>query len=237
MGSKKSAPPMLPMYVPPAPYVAAPDPQQTVPKVLNASEVMQQGLEAEKLLPQWLQLNNDPMNPADRAQYESNYYQQYVNPLIEQAKADIYSNGQSYGSYGGALIGQMGAQGQLDKYSAGLNYAQQLYNNALSGRQSLFSGGPGVAQTQNQIDVKRGYDLAGIQNKNAEIQNNYNLGSAQMLNNYGLGNYQNAFNLYKYQQDQNKQRSQNLLGGPQTLLSGAFGLIGGSKSPTLLGAP
>lgn len=160
-------------------------------------------MEAEALLPSWLQLTEanqaNPLDPDVLKRYEDNYFAQNVNPAIAAAEAQIGTTGQQYSSYGGGLVGQLRSQGQLDKFSAGLGASQQAYNNLLQGRQSLYAGGIGLAQDQGNLNVQRGLGIAGIQSNNAANENQFNQGI------YGIGSqntgYQNSFNLNNYQNE------------------------------------
>lgn len=192
------------------------------------------------------------MDPAGRREYESKFYQQSINPQIEQMKADMYSNGQSMGSYGGAMIGQTAAQGQLAKYQAGLDYAQQLFNDQIAGRQSYFSGGPSVASTQNAAAAQRDLAVHQLMTQQAKnyndyqlglsgmvngynidrmgMWNNYDLGSAGMHNNYNLSSagMQNSFNSQNYGTQMqgygiDSQNKNNMMGGIGSSLSSIFG--------------
>lgn len=198
------------------------------------------------------------MSPAGLQQYQDNYYQQNINPAIQQARADAYQNGQQWGSFGGAAVGQLAAQGQLDKYNAGLNYSQQLFNNQVQGRQSYFAGGPNVAATQNAADVARGTNVAQLQAGNANALNSYNLSNnnaandfslqsagqrnnyafsgAQMANNFGTTQYQNQLQAYNLQNQQAANRTQGLLGlgqGAASLLGGPIGGMLGAGAGAL----
>ncbi len=186
---------------------------------------MAQGQQIEKMLPQWLQLFKDPMNPQGLQQYQQNYYAQNVAPQLAQQESNLYNNGQAYGSFGGGMLGQEAAQGNFDTYQAGLAYAQQLFGDQVAGRQSYFSGGPAVAQQQNQLDVNRGLGVAGLQTQNAGQQNNYNLGTNQTLNGFNQQNYQNQFQAAQYNNQANAQR----LGG----VFGGLGMLGNIFAPGL----
>lgn len=141
--------------------------------------------------------------------YATYYYQNQINPLIEQAKAAVAKNGGSYGSYGGARIGQIEAQGQMDKYQAGLAAAQQVFNNKIQGRESYFNGAPKIVQTQNALDVQRGLGVAGIQSQNYDSQNDFNQGIFGIQSNNN--NEHNNFNrgIYDSQLDYKAQQSAN----------------------------
>ncbi|MBY0545819.1 MAG: hypothetical protein K2W95_00870 [Candidatus Obscuribacterales bacterium] len=167
------------------------------------------------------------MDPAGRTQYEDDFYAQYIAPAVAQAQANAYTDGQSRGSYGGAMVGQLQAQGQLSKRQSGLDYANNLFQNQLAGRQSYFAGGPGIAQQQNQLDVNRGLGVAQMQQNNANAQNQYNLGANQDQNQFAMGLYPSTLDLYKFQQGQKAQKA-------YTLGSSATGLLG-SFAGTALG--
>lgn len=223
MGSKKA--PSPPIYIPPPPApqaVTPPDPQTVVPQVLNASQITTQGLEAERLLPEFLQLREDPLSPEVLKRYEDNYYSQYVNPQVKAAEAQVGNNGQLYSSFGGGLVGQIRSQGELDKFNAGLSASQQAYNNLLQGRTSLFSGGIGLAQDQNNADVSRGLGVAGLQSQNAGNLNSFNSGI------YGTqvsaNGYQNQFNQANYKNQLALKAEQDNLRTNQFLGIGQLGL-------------
>lgn len=231
--------PSLPQYVPPpayqpASYTApvAPDPSQ-IPQVLTPKQVMTQGAQVEGMLPAWLQLTTNPLDPSNLEQYGNNYYQQNIAPVLEAEKANAYSSGQIYGSYAGGRLGQMEAQGQLDKYNAGLSYGSQLLNNQIAGRQSYFTGGPQVATNQNNANVARGLGLFNAQNdynmNSANMANQFNLESSKGLNAYKLGvsELQNNFSLKNFQNAMDAYNA-NLQAGANlgTALGGAGGFIG-----------
>lgn len=224
-GGGSKAPP-APQYVPPpaAPsYVAPPDPNSVVPPAMSTKQIIQKGnyvegftttdkkgkIVGQDQVPVNLRLDKDPLSHEVRAPYEDNFYQQYINPQVAQAQADASSGGQSYSSYGGAHIGQIQAQGQLAKFQAGLQAAQQVYDNTLAGRQSYFQGGPRITQEQNALDVTRGLGVAGIQSQNFGSQNNFNsdIFRSQVM---ASGN-QNSFNQGIYgTQSENARYSQGL---------------------------
>ena len=110
-------------------------------------------------------------------------------------KTQVYNNGQAYGSYGGGEVGAQAAQGQLDSYNAGLNYANTLNQAQIASRASLFSGGDTLAANQNQLGVQRGLGVAQIQSANTANQNQFNLGQSENMNSYNLSNNQ-ASNQY-----------------------------------------
>lgn len=223
--------PQTPIYVPPAPYVAPPDPQSVVPPVMSTGQIVGAGVTTENQLASkknpglnWLSLNNlnGGMNPEGLAKYEANYDQTENQPAIKALSNSVYNNGQAYGSYGGAAVGAATAQGALNKYQAGLDYAQQLYNNVLQGRSSFFAGGPAIAMNQNALDVQRGLGVAGLQSQNTGMQNNYNLGAAGMQNGFNQQNFGNQMQLYAQQQ----QAAQNRAMGIGGLITGGLGLAG-----------
>lgn len=170
---------------------------QEVPSTLNPVQIMNEGAAAESQLPSWLQLSNEgnPLNPAGTSAYQQNYEQQNVAPQTQQLISQLGNNGQSFGSYAGGLVGQQMASGDLQSLNAGLQYAQQYYNDQLSGRQSYFAGGPQVAANQNALAVNRGLGIANATNSaastagsNAANANSYNLGTASLNDNYNLSN-------------------------------------------------
>lgn len=241
-GGGSKAPP-APQYVQPpaAPsYVTPPDPNAIVPPALSGKQVISKGNYLEGFtelnkkgkpvgldqVPQILRLDQDPLSHEVRAPYEENFYQQYINPQLQLARAQTSDNGQSYSSYGGARIGQLEAQGQLNKFQAGLEASQQVYNNLLAGRQSYFQGGPRIVQEQNALDVTRGLGVAGIQSQNYDSQNDFNLGvfGVQSQN---TGN-QNSFNQGNYQIGSNNANTRSQLGAQNALGWGqiASGFLG-----------
>lgn len=128
--------------------------------------------------------------------------------------------------------------GALNKYNAGLGYAQQLFNNQLQGRQSYYNGGPSLAIGQNAANVQRGLGVAGLQSSNAGMLNNYNLGSTGMENNYNmqsagmhnnfdLSNYGNQLQAYGMNQQNQANRFGAIAGGLTNIFSGGMGLFGG----------
>lgn len=201
MVSSKTPPP--PIFTPPPTppsYTPPPNPQITVPQVMTAPQVVGQGMEAEALLPEWLQLSkanqSNPLDPGVLKQFQDNYFTQNVAPQIANTEAQIGANGQQYSSYGGGLIGQLKSQGALDTFNAGLNASQQAYNNLLQGRQSLFSGGIGLAQDQSNLNVQRGLGIAGLQSQNTANENQFN--SDMYRTGSQNTNWQNDFNLNNY---------------------------------------
>lgn len=166
------------------------------------------------------------MDPAGRSQYESNYDKLYNKPAMAQLQSDLYNNGQAYGSYAGAAVGQQAAMGDLTKYQAGLDYAQQLFNNQISGRTSYYAGGPQVAQTQNALDVQRGLGIAGINSGNTQSQNSYNVGAASSQNGFNQQTYNNQYQQYQQQLQNDANRAQGILG----LFTGGLSLGAGLLS-------
>lgn len=231
-GGSSKAPP-APQYIPmgPAPsYVAPPDPNSVVPAALSGKQVIQQGnylegftttnkrgkVVGQDQVPEVLRLDKDPLSHEVVDPYANYYFQNNINPQIEAAKAAVSQNGGSYGSYGGARIGQIEAQGQMDKYQAGLAAAQQVFNNKIAGRESYFNGAPKIVQTQNALDVTRGLGVAGIQSQNYDSQNDFNMGifGIQSNNNnnhndFNRGNYDSQLD---YQAQQNATNANSALG-------------------------
>jgi len=198
------------------------------------------------------------MNPQLLGQYGDNYFNQNVAPVMAALQSKLTQNGQQYGSFGGAALGQAAAQGAQDKFGAGLGFAQQLFGNQLQGRTSYFNGGPRVASEQNQMDVNRGlvvarlqqqgayaqnnYNMnsAGMQNNfnmnNSNAMNNYNMGNAGMRNNYGLNNYGNQMQQYNQQKENSFNKGYGALGiakGPFGLASGGMGYLNSNPGATL----
>lgn len=181
---------------------------------------MKQTAKMESMLPGWLQLSQtNPLDPAGRQQYEDNFQQQYINPAVAQAQAQAGADGQTYGSYAGAQIGQLQAQGQLAKSQSGLDYAQQYYNDQLQGRQSYYSGAPPIIQQQNALDVNRGLNLAQMDQSQNQYQNSYNLGTNQALNQFALSNFGNQTTYADRINTQNQNR--------WNAISGGIGALGG----------
>jgi hypothetical protein len=198
------------------------------------------------------------MHPGLLAQYGDNFWQQNVAPGIAQLQQKLTQNGQQYGSFGGAALGQAAAQGAQNKFGAGLNFAQQLFGNQLQGRQSYFNGGPRVSAEQNQADVSRGLQVAGLQQQGANAENNYNMqnagmannfnlnnaqsmnqynmNNAGMMNNFGLNNFSNQMQNYGMQAQQQQNRAtgfgQLALGGMKALGAGV-GYMNGNPGATL----
>jgi hypothetical protein len=239
-GGKAPAPPQ---YIPngPAPsYVTPPDPQGVVPPALSGKQVIQQGNYLEGFtttnkkgkvvgldqVPVNLRLDKDPLSHEVIDPYATAFYQQQINPQIQQARADLSQNGGSYGSYGGARVGQIEAEGQLAKFQAGLSAAQQVYNNTLAGRESYFNGAPKIVQTQNALDVTRGLGVAGIQSQNYDSQNDFNQGIFGITT--GSNNNHNDFNSNNYSTQSQNYRSQQQNSGLGGIFGGlAQGIIGG----------
>lgn len=251
MNRRTSNPPALPTFQTPPTYIQPTPASTTVPKVLGPGQIMRQGSKAEALLPQWLQLNNDPLNPAGRAEYETNFFSQYINPQIEQAKADLAANGQNYGSYAGGLIGQLGAQGALSKFQAGLDYGQQLFNNQIQGRTSYFAGGPSIAANQNAANVQRGLGIAQLDYDANRAMNAYNLDRTGQINTTTQAGFKNAMDRFGLLNDIEANRMKGLgmlgLGTSQLLGQGigslwskgfgsALGGIAGKIMPSFIGS-
>lgn len=239
-GGGSSKPPAAPQYVAPpsAPsYVTPPDPNAIVPEALSGKQVIQKGNYLEGFtttdkkgrivgldqVPENLRLDKDPLSHEVVDPYANAFYQQQINPQIQQARADLARNGGSYGSYAGARVGQIEAEGQLAKFQAGLQAAQQVYNNTLAGRESYFNGGPKIIQTQNALDVQRGLGVAGIQSQNFDSQNDFNQGifgiqsgNTQNQNDFNSRNYGSQLG---YQAEQNRTNAQ--------AAAGWGGIIGG----------
>lgn len=195
-----------------------------------------------------LQLNLNPSDPAEVARAEAAYQQMYGAPLEGQIASDLSQGGQSYGSYGGALMGQTRSANTLNAYLAGREKLQQDYNNLLSARQSYYGGAPQLVTGQNAADVSRGLGVAGLQQGAANAQNQYNLSSTGAQNQFNQGNYGAQLGAIGLQQaiaaQQRQQRSNNTfglgalgLGALQTGLNYAgpigsgLGRIFGSGSP------
>lgn len=156
-----------------------------------------------------LRLGGNPLDPATRAQYEQNYYNQYIAPQIAAATTKVGSTGQQYGSYGGGLVGGLQAQGQYGKFQAGMDLANQAFQQRLANRDSFFNNNVGLAAGQNALGVNRGLALAsqisqnaanlnnfraniyGTQSQNNIAKNSYNLSKNQNMNNFNLANSQN----------------------------------------------
>lgn len=211
--------PQAPSYTPAPSYIAPAPPQ--VPSVIGGKGIMKQTAQMESMLPGWLQLSQtNPLDPAGREKYESDFYSTYINPTLAKAQADAGANGQTYGSFSGAKIGQIAAEGQLAKAQAGLNYAQQYYDNQLQGRQSYYGNAPSIIQNQNALDVQRGLGISQLNQNAANMQNSYNLNANNGLNNFAMSNYGNQLaRIDRINADQ--QNRWNAITG------GITGLIGG----------
>lgn len=216
--SSKGAP-SSPSYVPAAPYVANPtytapqsyqqasytspgafvnpsNPQTTIPNVETGMQVAQGGAAIESTLPQWLQLGNEnPLNPAGTQAAATQYYNQNEAPQINQTASNLANSGALYGSAGGGQLGAMQSQAQYNSYNAGLDYAQQYFNDQIAGRNSYFAGGIGLEANQNAANVARGEVVQNDNQQIAQSNNNYNLSSASMANNFNQSNA-NASNAY-----------------------------------------
>lgn len=189
-------------YQAPAPYsapsyMAPTNPSKIVPYADNYQQTLNQAASIENQLPAWMNLlwSGNPLDPAGRQQYEDNFYQTNINPLVQQATADAASSGQIYGSFAGGQIGGLQASGKLAAYQAGLNYAQQYFNNKLAGRKAFYDGPVALSQYSNQAAINRGLKVAELQSQNVNNQNNFNLNNAQNSANYSL---QNSANLNDY---------------------------------------
>ena len=228
-GGGSSKPPPAPQYIPMGPppaYATPPDPQTVVPPAFTGKQVIQQGnylegftttnkrgkVVGQDQVPENLRLDKDPLSHEVVDPYANYYYQTNINPQIASAKAAVSANGGSYGSYGGARIGQIEAQGQMDKYQAGLAAAQQVFNNTIAGRQSYFQGAPRIVQEQNELDVNRGLGIAGIQSQNYDSQNDFNQGifgiqsnNNNSHNDFNRGNYDSQLD-YTAQQNATNQK-------------------------------
>jgi len=171
-----------------------------------------------------------------------------VQPQVSAAQSAMQNSGQNYGSYGPAYTGQLTAQGQQQAFQAALAANQQEYQDVLAGRSSYLSGGPQVAQNQNQLDIQRGIAVENANLQNAAMANQYNLGSAGLQNNYNLqaGEYPNQFNLNNFgnQLASYQAQQQGLLGGimgggmlattpipSNSLASGLGSFFGGGGAP------
>lgn len=182
---------------------------------------MKQTAQMESMLPSWLQLSEtNPLDPAGRAKYENDFETQYINPTLAQAQADAGANGQTYGSFAGAKIGQIAAEGQLAKAQAGLNYAQQYYTNQLQGRESYYGNAPKIIQQQNALDVSRGLGISQLEQSNNQFQNTWNLNNNNALNNFAMGNYGNQLARIDRINEDNRNRWNAITGGIGTLFGG-----------------
>lgn len=251
MSSAPSAPQYSPVnYVSPGanPYGSLPSPQSVIPAAQTPQQIGQSAQSFESTLPQWLQLTNyngngNPTSPGGQGgpfdqnlmnQAQQYYMQSVINPQVAQIQANAQGAGQNYGSYGAAEAGQALSQGSLDAFQAALGANQQEYQDVLGGRESYLSGGPAVAQQQNQLGVEQGQDVYSDLLNQAQGTAGYQLGSADMANNFNLNPAQNpnAFNLANYKNRFQQNAYNNSLVG--SAISGPFGIAGSLLSSGLL---
>lgn len=122
-----------------------------------------------------------------------------------------------------AQLGQQTAQARTQAYLGGEDLANQRLNQLLARRQSFFGGAPALTQQQNQADIGRGTSLAEMMQRNAAMQNTFN-----------LGNFQNQSQLYGMGLQNQANRAMNfgnMVNGAMNLGGQALGAYLGSKNP------
>jgi hypothetical protein len=140
------------------------------------------------------------------------------------------------------MAGQTEASGQQQGFQAALAANQQEYQDVLGGRQSYLSGGPQVAENQNQLDIQRGEAVTQANLQNAQMANQYNLSAAGMANNFMLNpnvnpnawnqqNYEDRFKTNAY----NNQLTQSAIMAPFSAIGSLFGAGGAFGSSGAFG--
>lgn len=108
-----------------------------------------------------------------------------MKPLIDAARIQDAQSGRSNSTYAGSRIAGLETEGGTTSFLAGQDYRNQLINQLLARRQSLFGDAEGrIAQTQNVTDINRSNAL------NAQTANN--------IANYNQQVGQNLANLNAY---------------------------------------
>lgn len=157
------------------------------------------------------------------ANYRNEYYRQAINPLVDQERINQSLSGNANSTYGATAISNLQARGADQAFFSGEDYRNQLINQTLARRDSLFGNEGRIAQEQNALDVNRGLGIEGINSQRLGMLNNFQLGSAGILGNF----YDN-----KVQADAEAERAK--AAQRASLVGGLFGL-GGGLANTFMG--
>jgi hypothetical protein len=163
-----------------------------------------------------------------------------VAPQIASLESQLGQNGQGGSSFAGGELGSLESAGALNSYNAGLNYAQQNYNDQLQGLSAYYSGPVGLEQSQNQAAVNTGLNEYNAASNTAGMQNSYGLDTTGMQNSFDLSNFSNADALYSQQLQARSNMFSSIFGGLTGLAGDAIdaGGGGGNKiSPAPAPAP
>ncbi len=253
-GSKQQYNPylMMPSYQAPPQYTPVPNQQQQyrdmIPQPMTPTSLTQMAAQGDQSLAgTGLNLVGNPLiiqGPTqDIANFGQQFYQNQINPQIQQTASNLALNGQGNSSFGGAQLGAEQAQGQYQAMNAGQGLYNSEIQNLLGERQNFFGTEGQMAQNYGEQQQQQGEFLSGLQSQanlaNNAQQNSYNLQSNENQNQFNSNLYNQFQNAYKtgygYQQQQNQFNTQGQLG----LLNGGLqlggraigGLLGGAGSP------
>ncbi len=150
--------------------------------------------------------------------YAQKYYQQAIQPLVDQERISQAQRGMGAGesTFGTTAITNLQSQGANQAFFAGRDYLNQEVNNLLNRRASFFGNEARIPQEQNANDVQRSLGLGSLENQGLGMLNQFNLGSAGALG-----------NLYQTQTQNRLQAQQNSAANLGNLIGGVAGLGGG----------
>jgi hypothetical protein len=168
--------------------------------------------------------SDNPVFGQDAAQrYRDEYYRQAINPLVDQERMAQQQRGNADSTFGATAISNLQAQGANQAFFSGEDYRNQLINQTLARRDSLFGNEARIAQQQNQLDVDRGLGVEGINTSRLGMLNQFQLGSAGILG-----------NMYDNKAKIEAEAERAKAAARASLVGGLFGL-GGGLANTFMG--
>lgn len=191
-------------------------------------------------LPDYLQLNQSLLSPEERKKYEQFYKQQYVDPSVENAKSELFSQGRSNSTFGGAVLGQAIAQGDYQTMMAGNELQNQRLGNLLNMRSSFGGLEGNMATTAAGINSGFKNTQASLLAQDSANKNNFNQGvwAAGLQNNLGKAQqawsrqtdlwnrdndlYNRAFSERQFNAQENANRTQAVAAGGEKFGRGLF---------------
>lgn len=148
--------------------------------------------------------------------YRDEYYRQAINPQVDAERIRQASTGNADSTYGATAVAGLQAQGANQAFFAGEDYRNQLINQTLARRDSLFGNEGRIAQEQNQLDIQRGLGVEDVNTARYGMLNNFQLGSAGILG-----------NMYDTKVKADAEAERAKAAAKASLLGGLFGLGGG----------
>lgn len=168
--------------------------------------------------------SDNPVFGEDAAnRYSQEYYRQAIQPQVDQERIAQQQSGNGDSTYGATAVSNLQARGSDQAFFSGEDYRNQLINQTLARRDSLFGNEGRIAENQNALDIQRGLGVEGIDTQRLGMLNQANLGEAGILG-----------GMYSNKQQLDQQAAQAKAAQRANLIGGLFGL-GGGLANTFMG--